>query len=248
MEDKKCELIDSFAILVQILMASLALASLLYKRSIETPQRPMLIWAMDTAKQAIAASLIHFANILLSYITSVLPQQSTNPCVWYFLNLALDTTVGVYILYIFLSGIHSVAEYFNIKDIEMGHYGHPPRVAYINVVYTLDQATDLIFDRMLVVTVTLVLVPIFGIIATWILSPLSDERYQVIFVMFIFPLIMNIIQAWLIDKVIKGKVGYIQVDTEDEEFSPDSETPLPAAPPPSLAVRIAGLFGRAHVP
>ncbi|KAJ3311948.1 hypothetical protein HDV04_003557 [Boothiomyces sp. JEL0838] len=227
-------------------MASLALASLLYKRSIETPQRPMIIWAMDTAKQAIAASLIHFANILLSYITSVLPQQPNNPCVWYFLNLALDTTVGVYILYIFLSGIHSIADYFKIKDIEMGHYGNPPR--FTPWIKQLVLFLIAWFFVKLIVTISLVLVPIFGIIATWILSPLQDERYQVIFVMFIFPLIMNIVQAWLIDKVIKGKVGYIQVETEDEEFSPDSESPLPAAPPPSLAVRVARLFGRTHVP
>lgn len=49
--------------------------------------------------------------------------------------------------------------------------------------------------------------PILSRIAEWLLSPLmgSDTRGQVIVVMLIFPLIMNICQAWLIDMVIKAK-------------------------------------------
>jgi hypothetical protein len=55
---------------------------------LETPKRPLLIWAMDTSKQAISASLVHFANIILSYISSWFGETRTsNPCVFYFLNV-----------------------------------------------------------------------------------------------------------------------------------------------------------------
>jgi hypothetical protein len=97
-----CHLVDGFAIVVQVLMAILAFSSLLYKRHIEDPKRPILIWALDTSKQAIAASLVHISNIGLSIVSSWLGHREGNPCVWYFLNLALDTTVGVYLLYLFI--------------------------------------------------------------------------------------------------------------------------------------------------
>jgi hypothetical protein len=48
----------------------------------------------------------------------------------------------------------------------------------------------------LVVVLAVLLIPIFTILANLILSPLqNDEKAQIIFVMFIFPLCMNIIQG-----------------------------------------------------
>lgn len=43
-DDEGCKLLDSFAILVQITLASTALITLFYKRSREKPQRPMIVW------------------------------------------------------------------------------------------------------------------------------------------------------------------------------------------------------------
>jgi LytS/YehU family sensor histidine kinase len=43
-DDEGCKLLDSFAILVQITLASTALLTLFYKRSRETPQRPVSVW------------------------------------------------------------------------------------------------------------------------------------------------------------------------------------------------------------
>jgi hypothetical protein len=43
-DDEGCKLLDSFAILVQLTLASSALMTLFYKRSRERPQRPVLVW------------------------------------------------------------------------------------------------------------------------------------------------------------------------------------------------------------
>ncbi|KAL3893825.1 MAG: hypothetical protein SGCHY_005616 [Lobulomycetales sp.] len=119
---------DSFAVIVQGFMAVAALASLFYKRHRESPQRPLLIWTLDTSKQAIAASMIHFLNILVSYVSqssSDAPGSSSNPCVFYFLNILLDTTVGVGLLYIFLKLLHRIAVFYRVTEIESGVYGDP---------------------------------------------------------------------------------------------------------------------------
>jgi hypothetical protein len=195
-EDESCKLVDSFAIIVQILMAIVALASLLYKRSLEQPKRPLFIWALDTSKQAISAGLVHFANIFLAYISSVLPKAPSNPCVWYFLNLLLDTTIGVYLLYLSLNIVNYIAGLCGISDIKMGHYGNPTRLwPWFKQLILFLIAW---FFVKIIIAIGLLQIPLFGIIAEWILSPISgDRRAQVVFVMFVFPLIMNIIQGRL---------------------------------------------------
>lgn len=189
-----CKLVDSFAIAVQIMMALVAVASLLYKRSMEQPKRKLLVWCLDTSKQGIAASLVHFANILLAYISSVFPDASSpNPCVYYFLNLLLDTTAGVWILYIFLKTIHSAAARCGLVDIQMGIYGQPPRFwPWFKQLILFLFAW---FFVKVIVAVSILAIPVFGIIATWLLSPLQSDRAQIVVVMFIFPLCMNVVQG-----------------------------------------------------
>jgi hypothetical protein len=252
--EEKCQLVDSFAILVQIVMAVAALSSLLFKRSIEHPQRPLLIWAMDTSKQAIAASLVHVSNVLLAYILQIFPNASQNPCVWYFLNLLLDCTVGVYLLYLFLKAFHRVGDYLNITDIDMGHYGNPPRLSFVNARFypwfkqLFFFLSAWVFVK-IIVSITLIFVPIFGILATLILSPLTGYQHaEIIFVMFVFPLVMNICQAWLIDKVLKGKPVEELVPIDDLS---DMETGMDAdagRAPKRLGSEGLGMLRRSPLP
>ena len=102
----------------------------------------------------------------------------------------------------------------------------------------------------LTVQIALTTFPFFAQFAQWLLSPLEkgDSRVQVIVVMLIFPLIMNVVQAWLIDMVIKGKSTEIEssdsfesvldgVDDEESAYkgewkrvrSEDDEIPQPIA-------------------
>lgn len=43
-DDEGCKLLDSFAILVQITLATTAILTLFYKRSRERPQRKVIVW------------------------------------------------------------------------------------------------------------------------------------------------------------------------------------------------------------
>ncbi|KAI8816916.1 vacuolar membrane protein-domain-containing protein [Fimicolochytrium jonesii] len=206
-EPFKCQLLDGFAILVQILMASIALSSLIIKRNRETPQRPFKIWALDTSKQAVAAGLVHFANIAIASFTGGESENSDNPCVWYFLHILLDTTLGVGILALFLRLLHQLADKFHMSDMRSGYYGYPPRIrAWAKQLLLFLIAW---FFVKLTVVAILTLFPFLATVAGWILNPLvsgdTDPRLQVLVVMLIFPLCMNVVQAWLIDMVIKGK-------------------------------------------
>lgn len=205
-DETTCKLMGPFAILIQSLMASVALASLLYKRNLESPRRPLLIWSMDTSKQAIAASLVHFTNVLVSSFSVLLGggELSANPCGWYFLNLLLDTTIGVYILYLLLVSTTTLLKKMGVLNLDSGIYGNPPSF------YTwFKQLLVFLFSWVwvkLAVVFILVALPFFNSFALWVLSVFRGSvDAQIIFTMFVFPLFMNIVQAILTDRIIKGK-------------------------------------------
>ncbi|KAJ3288087.1 hypothetical protein HK104_008344 [Borealophlyctis nickersoniae] len=210
----KCRLMDreicllGFAVTVQVLLATIALSSLIIKRHREYPRRPLIVWGFDTSKQALAAVCVHFVNVFIAALRGKESEREDNPCVWYFLNILLDTTVGVYILYLALKGLHWVVDYYQIPDMKSGEYGHPPRVsAWIRQFLLFIVAWSFVKSTVIFALDTF---PILTTLASILLTPLEksgDARLEVIVVMLIFPLIMNIIQAWLIDTVIKGKGG-----------------------------------------
>ncbi len=203
-------LVSGFAVVIQFMMACIALSSLLVKRHREHPRRPYLVWAFDTSKQALASGIVHFVNVFLSYISGGFSTpEAANPCLWYFLNILLDTTIGVGILYIFLKLLQRLVDHYRIPNMKSGFYGNPPQLS-IWIRQTILFITAWFFVKISV----LILLAIFPFIVSfgeWILSPLEqsgDSKLQVIVVMLIFPLIMNIIQAWLIDMLIKGKQDF----------------------------------------
>ncbi|KAI8980533.1 vacuolar membrane protein-domain-containing protein [Pilobolus umbonatus] len=206
-DDEGCHLLDSFAILVQVTLASSALLTLFYKRSREKPQRPFNVWALDVSKQFAGAAVIHFLNLAVSYLAGR-PRNGgpkTNLCVWYFLNVAVDTTVGVGILWFWLRSIQSVLMKLGVKDIKTGQYGPPP---LRHMLYPwLKQTFIFILAESLMKLCVYGMFRLFPFLFTlgqWVLRWTNGNyRYQVLFVMLIFPLIMNIIQFWIVDTIVK---------------------------------------------
>lgn len=103
----ECELMGSFALLVQAALGGLALLSLVYKRWRERPQRPLKIWFFDASKQVFGSVLVHIANVFMSILTSgrldikmstpphrlmMRDEYVPNPCSFYLLNLAIDVS------------------------------------------------------------------------------------------------------------------------------------------------------------
>ncbi|KAI8052466.1 vacuolar membrane protein-domain-containing protein [Syncephalis plumigaleata] len=202
-----CKLTDNFAIAVQLLMGLIVCSSLLIKRQREYPRRPLVIWFFDVSKQAAGGIMLHTLNLVGSLFTGHDSADSgdTNPCVWYFLNILLDTTGGVFIIYICMQMYVKFAIRLGVPDMRSGYYGRPPRVtAWLRqlVVFVMALAS-----MKLLVLVLLRIFPFFFLFGKWALAPveaIGDTRVQVVVVMLIFPLIMNIIQFWLVDGVIKG--------------------------------------------
>ncbi|KAJ5017368.1 Store-operated calcium entry regulator STIMATE [Colletotrichum sp. SAR 10_99] len=239
----ECSLLGSFALIVQAALGGLALLSLVYKRWRERPQRPVKIWFFDVSKQVFGSVLVHIANVFMSMLTSgrfsvTLDPATTanvrrlvtreedytpNPCSFYLLNLAIDTTIGIPILIVLLRVLTGLVAYTPMgkpaESIKSGNYGNPP-----NAWWWLKQSVIYfcgLFGMKLCVLIIFLLLPWISHVGDWALRwTEGNEQLQIFFVMMFFPLIMNALQYYIIDSFIKQpQTEHERLPDEDPEWS-----------------------------
>ncbi|KAE9409802.1 hypothetical protein BT96DRAFT_806157 [Gymnopus androsaceus JB14] len=220
-----CQLLGPTALIVQGLMGILVILSLIYKRHREKPMRPWKIWLFDVSKQIVGQMFLHGVNVLISDLLSHF--SSANACVSYFLNILVDTTLGVALIYLILHVLtHIFSEKFHLKGFESGVYGSPPQFKFWARQAVL-YVTALTTMKFLVIGL-LALFPGLFKIGAWLLSWTwtgEGDALQVIVVMGIFPIIMNILQFWLIDSIVKASanpvaLGADALDADDADREP----------------------------
>ncbi|EJD01553.1 uncharacterized protein FOMMEDRAFT_89208 [Fomitiporia mediterranea MF3/22] len=212
-DQRKCRLLGPTALVVQALMGVLVILSLVYKRHRESSKRPWRIWAFDVSKQIVGQMFVHGMNLLISGVSA--HHASTNPCNTYFLNILIDTTLGVALIYFihrFLT--HVFSNMLQMKGFQSGQYGTPP-----SILYWARQAaiyvTALTTMKFIVIGLLAILPGIFKL-GDWLLAWTGGgDAVQVIFVMGLFPIAMNILQFWLIDSIVKAT-------TQDNDLNPTS--------------------------
>lgn len=105
------------------------------KRCLEWPQRPWLIWLLDTSKQAFSQVHSHFINVGMAILLA--KEFSEDGCVWYLINIVLDSTLGTLLCYGVLHLVHLAAR-GRCPGLISGNYYH--RETYrINCAYWLLQ-------------------------------------------------------------------------------------------------------------
>jgi hypothetical protein len=222
----ECRLMGPFALFVQLALGGLALLSLVFKRLRERPQRPVKVWFFDASKQVFGSVLVHVANVFMSILTSgrldikaepdvvgrllARSHNTPNPCSFYLLNLGIDTTIGIPILIVLLRIFTALVARTPLgsppESIQSGFYGHPPRKSWWlkqSLIYFCG-----LFGMKLVVLFIFIVLPWISRVGDWALRwTEGDERLQIIFVMMLFPVIMNAIQYYIIDSFIKKQAG-----------------------------------------
>ncbi|SMN22119.1 similar to Saccharomyces cerevisiae YPL162C Putative protein of unknown function [Maudiozyma saulgeensis] len=252
-----CQLLGPVSLVIQILMGILVVIVLLIKREYEHPRRKLIVWCYDTGKQIGGSLSIHFINLGLSIIKrkrqtiiGILLREKTiynllepldddddgdgDQCDWYFLNLLLDTTFGIPILWLALKFLQRILSYFKIQNVESGNY------------YLADDKSTqkkILFSaflRQLLVFVTgLIIMKFFVFLflnffedaAYWfanIILGWADKwpNFQVFLVMFVSPVLLNCFQYCCIDNIIKlHSADYNNIDNfeQDALFSDDDD-------------------------
>jgi STIMATE family len=154
-----------------------------------------------------------------------------NPCSFYLLNLAIDTTVGILVLILILRVLTVGVSYTPLarppESIQSGNYGTPPKtkwwlkqsLIYFFGLLGMKACVFLIFE----------LCPWIIRVGDWALRwTEGNEAIQIAFVMLIFPLIMNALQYYIIDTFIKKKATSDEdQDGEHDDAEGEDETLLP---------------------
>jgi hypothetical protein len=196
--------------------------------------------------------LLHLANLFMSMFSTGQLEQTLakaaaeaiksgaeeegyqpNPCSFYLLNLAIDTTIGIPILILILRVLTVGASFTPMakppESIQSGNYGQPPKATWWLkqlLIYSLG-----LLGMKACVFLVFELCPWIIRVGDWALKwTEGNEALQVAFVMLIFPLIMNALQYYIIDTFIKKKAttdedegGRGDEDGEEDTLLPEDD-------------------------
>ncbi|CAJ1410742.1 unnamed protein product [Effrenium voratum] len=127
----ECELLGqwgSFGWWLQVFLGAVCMASLIGKRFTDKVRRPWKVWFFDTAKQGTQALMNHIINIGLSMGFGEWLAVEADPCNWYWINMSLDCTLGVGLMFLLLRSLQCAYRKCLARPelARCGHYGDPP--------------------------------------------------------------------------------------------------------------------------
>ncbi|KAK3995470.1 vacuolar membrane protein-domain-containing protein [Cladorrhinum sp. PSN332] len=133
-----------------------------------------------------------------------------NPCSFYLLNLGIDTTLGIPVLIVIIRVTTVLVSYTPVgqpaESIQSGNYGNPPNAWWWfkqSIIYFVG-----LMGMKICVLVLFMTLPWLPKIGDWALGwTEGNEKLQIVFVMMLFPLIMNGLQYYIIDSYIKKQIG-----------------------------------------
>mmetsp|Transcript_129934 Transcript_129934/g.277458 ORF Transcript_129934/g.277458 Transcript_129934/m.277458 type:complete len:236 (-) Transcript_129934:102-809(-) len=202
-----CEILgDWFSILVQAILFFAIASALLMKWWCEQPRRLFKIFALDSSKQVASSSMIHFLNILCAMIFSRIEQVSADECAWYWVNIMIDTTLGVGICWAFLKITETVFGY------ETGHYGGETHAGIdweLNPDYCkwarqiVGWCFIVFMMKVVVVFIMWVIAPFWVRLAIICTHWLTNQQARLVFVMVVTPIVMSVFQFLVQDSFLK---------------------------------------------
>lgn len=184
------------------------------KRLRENPKRSIKTWSFDVSKQVAAAGTVHMLNVIFSHFAGF-ESSIADPCIWYFLNVLIDTTIGIFSLFILLNIWLKIVLYLNLERCQTGNYGNPPK--YLNWVFQLVAFLMLVVINKFFI-ILLLKIPYLSWAAEFLMSPIVSvsRHFELLFVMIIFPTIMNTFQFWITDHILMKKERYIIISDEEK--------------------------------
>mmetsp|Transcript_2523 Transcript_2523/g.7477 ORF Transcript_2523/g.7477 Transcript_2523/m.7477 type:complete len:399 (-) Transcript_2523:152-1348(-) len=213
-----------------------------YRASAGFKRRSVAAFVLDCSKQVIGACWLHLANLLVAAKGSELLGQNAGPCDLYFVEIVVDTTIGVYFEYKFLQlcffflrvcrapvedfhescvidNTNNVLDQSMPSDVLLEQRGKAKRVQKVRWTQYLKQ----LLLWIVVVTVNkfamLLLIRLFrfqlySLTSTFML-PFHTPTLRLVTVMIIVPAVMNSLQFWLQDNVF--------LDVESATWEPPQE-------------------------
>ena len=69
----------------------------------------------DVSKQGFSSCVAHLINLVLAVLLSEGGASKADQCIWYFINISVDTSLGVALIYLFMFFIEMLAKSHDLK-------------------------------------------------------------------------------------------------------------------------------------
>ncbi|CAI2377660.1 unnamed protein product [Moneuplotes crassus] len=228
----ECQILGRFGTMIQIFLGLLSFSVLLVKRYFEDPKRPLIIWLLDTSKQAFSCALAHWINMMLAILLSNAGESDN--CEWYFINITVDVFLGVFLCYILLKGVEILATKYSFNMLHSGSYlkinkdkPYLTKETY-NSEVTLDDidirnwivqicawGLIIVMVKLTLFSFQLLAAPVLERISTFLIGWVKAyPKVKLIVIMVIVPFILNAFQFWIQDNFLKLKKKNRDYDTE----------------------------------
>jgi hypothetical protein len=212
-EESKCEMFGGFGFLIQAILGAAGFSKLLVKRYVEKPRRPWKIWFYDVAKQIISSSVLHLFNLIISAVLSD-DENEADACVWYFVTVVLDCTLGAFLSYIFMWLVDGIVSNSELEILKTGLYyeeymeGNKKCYKLKWKKYGAQLGVWLVVTLIvkLILLIMLKICKLFLVnLGGFFLSPFSNAKVRLVMVMIIFPVLLNALYFWVVDNILKLK-------------------------------------------
>lgn len=219
---------DHFTSFVQFFLAFLAICSLWIKRMNEIPRRRFSTWFLDVSKQAVGAAYGHVLNMMVAAVIASNvrgEEQLEDQCAWYAINFLIDTTLGLFLAVMGLRLLDYVAATLEWKTLQNSgvytgddgllHWFHQ-LVAWLSI---------LTFVKVILLFVLWIFSEPLAAVAKIIFKPLqANIRFELIFVMILFPAVMNILYFWITDTFLKAKPEHKDAHESPSQHDDDAHS------------------------
>lgn len=211
--ESKCEMFGGFGFLIQAILGAAAFSVLILKRYIEKPRRPWKIWFYDVAKQIISSLFLHLFNLIISAVLSD-DENDADACVWYFVTVVLDCTLGAFLSYIFMWLVDGIVSSSDLEILKTGLYyeeymeGNKKCYKLKWKKYGAQLGVWLVVTLIvkLILLIMLKICKLFLVnLGGFFLSPFSNAKVRLVMVMIIFPVLLNALYFWVVDNILKLK-------------------------------------------
>lgn len=219
-------------------------------RMFESPRRSMKVWSMDVSKQGFSALAAHMCNMVTAILAAgVVHSSRASECSWYFIVYSVDTSVGVSLTILLHNLAVSTARRFQRNSYSRlqantnpvaswghvvnqrwfdhlarcGYYGDPPSLK--PWIWQIGEWTIVTIVARVLCASLVILLGRYGLVdAANFMDSLfaGNPKLLLLFVMVMCPVVMNIIQAFIQDAVLRwrrrGKNAKVSrfVDIEQE--------------------------------
>lgn len=212
-DESKCQMFGGFGVLIQAILGMAAFSILIVKRYVEKPRRVWKIWFFDVMKQIISSLVLHLFNLIISAVLSS-DKNDADACVWYFVTVFLDCSLGAFLSYVLMWLTDGIAHSSDWEFLKTGLY-YTEYVKDNKKQYKVDykkyftQLGVWLFTTLIVKCILLIMLKICKLflvnVGTFILSPFTNAKLRLVMVMIIFPVILNALYFWVVDNILKLK-------------------------------------------